>query len=298
MESSAKLFAYAFALLVISIVLASALYYLYAFLNLPTIYRTAALVVLIIVLGMLVVETFSKSIYLYATSKRAEREANTFRNIIRLIGYSIVIILLLSAVNVNVTGVLIGAGFLGIVIGLAAQSTLSNIFSGLSIFAARPFEIGDRITFITWQYSKQPPSYPHEAFPPGYSGTVVNVGLIFTELKGADGKPITVPNNIINQALIINNHKAKGGKTNIYLELDKSVPFDTFRERITKEIMKRYKLKRSAINVMIFNVSANTYHVTIEVWHTREDEEKIESNILNGALKIISVLSKRKQPNI
>jgi len=295
MASVGRLFAYAFALLVVSIVLATLFYYLYMVFNLPSEYRVAALAVLIIFLGMLVVETFSRSVYLYATSKRAEREANTFRNIVRLIGYSITLILLLSAMNINVTSILIGAGFLGIVIGLAAQSTLGNLFSGISIFAARPFEIGDRITFIAWQYGKIPPSYPHEAIPPGYSGTVENIGLIYTELKGTDGKPLIIPNSIITLALIINNHRAKGRKTHVNLDLDITIPFEKFKEMMVREIAKKYKLEKGSIDVKIFSISTYAYYVAIELWHTREDEEKMKATILKDALKIILALSKNKR---
>ncbi|MEM0376009.1 MAG: mechanosensitive ion channel family protein [Nitrososphaerota archaeon] len=42
---------------------------------------------------------------------------------------------------------LIAAGFASIVIGLAAQSTLSNLISGLMIAVTRPFRIGDAVMF-------------------------------------------------------------------------------------------------------------------------------------------------------
>jgi small-conductance mechanosensitive channel len=43
----------------------------------------------------------------------------------------------------DVTVLLAGVGFLGIVIGFAAQSTLANFFAGLQMLVDRPFKIGD-----------------------------------------------------------------------------------------------------------------------------------------------------------
>ncbi len=46
----------------------------------------------------------------------------------------------------NITSVLVGAGVIGLVLGLALQSTLANIFSGLSLLVEAPFRTGDLIT--------------------------------------------------------------------------------------------------------------------------------------------------------
>jgi small-conductance mechanosensitive channel len=37
---------------------------------------------------------------------------------------------------------LASVGFLGIVVGFAAQSTLANFFAGLQLLADRPFKVG------------------------------------------------------------------------------------------------------------------------------------------------------------
>ncbi|MHC1781781.1 MAG: mechanosensitive ion channel family protein [Anaerolineaceae bacterium] len=48
--------------------------------------------------------------------------------------------------GINVTSVLVGAGVIGLVLGLALQDTLNNIFSGLSLLIESPFKTGDLIT--------------------------------------------------------------------------------------------------------------------------------------------------------
>jgi small-conductance mechanosensitive channel len=54
-----------------------------------------------------------------------------------------IIVLLDSVYEVQVTGLLAGAGVVGIVLGLALQDTLGNIFSGFAIYFGGQFKAGD-----------------------------------------------------------------------------------------------------------------------------------------------------------
>jgi len=56
---------------------------------------------------------------------------------------TVALMIIFSMFGYNLTVILAGLGFMGIVIGLAAQSTLSNFFAGLQMVVDRPFKIGD-----------------------------------------------------------------------------------------------------------------------------------------------------------
>lgn len=49
----------------------------------------------------------------------------------------------LNMFGYDLTVILAGLGFMGIVVGYAAQATLANFFAGLQLMADRPFKIGD-----------------------------------------------------------------------------------------------------------------------------------------------------------
>ncbi|MBC7108113.1 MAG: mechanosensitive ion channel [Methanomassiliicoccales archaeon] len=61
--------------------------------------------------------------------------------IIPLLGFTAI----LHILGFDVTVIIAGVGVLGLVIGLAAQSTLSNLFAGLQLLVDRPFKVGDLI---------------------------------------------------------------------------------------------------------------------------------------------------------
>jgi len=58
------------------------------------------------------------------------------------------IMVILGMLGYDLTALLAGAGFLGIVVGLAAQSTLANFFAGMQLLADRPFKVGDLLSGI------------------------------------------------------------------------------------------------------------------------------------------------------
>jgi Small-conductance mechanosensitive channel len=50
---------------------------------------------------------------------------------------------------VGLGAALAAGGFAGLVLGLASQDVLSNIFGGIMLLISRPYKIGDRITLST-----------------------------------------------------------------------------------------------------------------------------------------------------
>jgi small conductance mechanosensitive channel len=52
------------------------------------------------------------------------------------------------------------AGFTAIVVGLAAQQTIGDVFAGIALLAARPFSVGDRVRFNGFGMSARPRREP------------------------------------------------------------------------------------------------------------------------------------------
>ena len=89
--------------------------------------------------------------------------------------------------GINPVGWLASAGVLGVVLGLAAKDTLSNLFSGIFIMMDSPYKEGDYINLDS-----------------GDRGYVLNVGIRSTRIMTRDDIEITIPNSVIANAKIIN----------------------------------------------------------------------------------------------
>ncbi|MGB9930130.1 MAG: mechanosensitive ion channel family protein [Methanosarcina sp.] len=79
-----------------------------------------------------------------------------------------------------------GAGIAGIIIGFAAQSTLSNIIAGLSLALFQPFRVGDRLNIMN-EYGK-----------------VTDLNLRHTVIITWDNRRLIIPNSVISNEAIIN----------------------------------------------------------------------------------------------
>lgn len=102
------------------------------------------------------------------------------RLLVTVAAFAIALVLILSNLGVNVTGLVAGLGIGGIAIGLAAQGIFSDLFAALSIILDRPFRRGDTIRF--------------GAGPQDVTGTVEGIGLKTTRLRALDGEQVIVSN--------------------------------------------------------------------------------------------------------
>jgi len=86
----------------------------------------------------------------------------------------------------DVRSILLGAGVGGIAIALAAKDTIANFFGSVTIFADRPFQIGELVK-IGEHY-----------------GPVEEVGFRSTKIRTLQGHLVTVPNSMIVNSIVEN----------------------------------------------------------------------------------------------
>ena len=104
-------------------------------------------------------------------------------------GYLIAAISVCDLLGVELRQLLVGGAITGIVVGLAAQPVLSNLFAGLVLLFARPYVPGQQIRVLSGAING-----PHE-------GVVVSAGLLYTMLDTPDG-PLNIPNSTLLAAAV------------------------------------------------------------------------------------------------
>ncbi len=98
------------------------------------------------------------------------------RLLVTVVLFAVAVILILSNLGVNVTGLIAGLGVGGIAIGLAAQGIFADLFAALAILFDRPFRKGDAIRYDTT------------------SGDVEDIGLKSTRIRAITGEQIIIAN--------------------------------------------------------------------------------------------------------
>ena len=276
---------------ILLLLLIVAIYALLVYLRILPIEGTLNIIVAIIG-GAVAIEVMAWIVYAYFARNIVKEEAESLHNLFRIIAYMILLFLILSIVVggiKNLIGSAVIAGFLGIVFGLAVQTTLSNFIAGIYLLASKSFETGDRVTIHTWQYGMQPQSYPHDRFVPGFSGVIKNIGVLNTEVTNDEGIPIFIPNNIVAQALIINHHKAKTRYITLQFDVALDIPFKKLKE-VIDSTMKRKRIKGYKANIEYLH--SQLYVVTLHLNMGAIDIKDLKSDIFN---EIILFLGNKKK---
>lgn len=145
-------------------------------------YAWAAAVVLIIA-GVYAIVHLSRAIGRLVTRQSNQGAGATIRLVTYGLGYVVLIIALLAVLGVSLDHLLIGAGVAGIILGVAAQQSLGNVFAAIVMLFARPFVVGDNIRIRS-----------------GVTGVldvkVLGLGLTYVTVMTDDGV-LRIPNSIL-----------------------------------------------------------------------------------------------------
>jgi len=183
-------------------------YLLSAFVALPVSALVALQVVVAAVLGYVAISLLARALRRLTSRGFGAGTAATVSVAFRLLAYIGLSFFLLALLGVSGTALLAGGTFAGLVLGLAGTTVLSNVFGGVLLIIARPFEVGDRVTITTWQYGLVIPTLPgkflsDDRFIPGYTGVVQDLSLTYTEVALDDGPLMKIPNNVMVQAAVL-----------------------------------------------------------------------------------------------
>ena len=88
-----------------------------------------------------------------------------------------------------VTQLVIGGALTSVFVGIAAQQALGNVFAGLVLLIARPFQVGDPIRLRAG------------ALGGTIDGIVTDIGITYVRLN-TDGSAMSVPNSQVLNAVV------------------------------------------------------------------------------------------------
>lgn len=133
--------------------------------------------------------------HVLADTRLSIGHAAVIQFVVRIVGYVAILLETLSLLGVSVGSLVVGGAALGIILGVAAQQALSNIFASFVLIAARPFAAGDRVTINAGGFGR------------AYSGQLKEVGLTHTRLKEESGTVVLLPNSALLQWAAISPQK-------------------------------------------------------------------------------------------
>ena len=133
------------------------------------------------VIGAVAVRGTANEVSRAAGLRASAGTASNLRLGITVLGYLLVATTTLTLLHVPIEKLLLSGAITGVVLGIAAQQALANLFAGLVLLTSRPFEVGSWILLRSGGLGGE------------YTGQVVGIGLTYTELMTDEGR-FSLPN--------------------------------------------------------------------------------------------------------
>lgn len=262
----------------------------------------AVKVIVAIVLGYFAIGVLASGIRRLTTKASGIERGATVATAFRYFGYILLAFVVLGLAGVSGIDLLAGGTFTGLVLGLAGQQTLSNIFAGLLLLTSRPFLVGERITISTWQWGFALPSYPPKFFSdnlliPGYTGVVEDIRLNYTSIHLDDGMLVKLPNSIVILASVIN-HRTTERLVRVRYDVTKPVDPNSLIDLIQSVVAKNsWVTKPETVSVNVENITPTDIVVVIEAFCRGAYEAPPRSAILLDLEKSVTALKEGIQTN-
>ena len=200
--------------------------------------------------------------------------------IVRVLIYIVAIFLVLTILEINLTGLIAGLGLGGVIVTLAAQDTAKNLFGGAMIFVDKPFAVGDWIQVDN------------------YEGTIEDITFRTTRIRTFENALVNIPNAMIADASVTNWSKMEKRryKTNLCVELNTPLEkLELLKTRIEKMLQKRESVYDDSIIVRFDQITDNGINILIYTYTNSVDYASYLKEVEDINIKIMKIL---KEENV
>lgn len=196
----------------------------------------------------------------------------TATHFLRKVAYVILMVVLvlasLQVIGVPMTSMIAVLGAAGLAIGLALKDSLSNIASGVMLVTLKPFRVGNLVTIN------------------GVTGTVEDVSIFQTKVRGADNQLIVLPNSLITSDSIINLTPDTRRRIELVIGIGYDASIDTARE-VAMRIMQAETrlLAEPAPDVLVYALGDNSVDLGIRCHVGNKDFFATKCALMEGIKK-------------
>jgi len=141
---------------------------------------------LLLVIGLPLVHITASMTGRLARARMTEQAGILIRKGVYYFGTALIVVMILQNLGFRLTAILGAAGIIGVAIGFASQTSLSNIISGLFLIWERPFEAGEMIKVGDTL------------------GFVLSIDLLSVKLRTPDNRFVRMPNETLIKSQVIN----------------------------------------------------------------------------------------------
>lgn len=217
----------------------------------PTLISAILIFIVGFILSKLIIALMKKGLNRSFVDKTVTR---FIYSVVRIALYVVLATVVLAILGVPMTSIVTVIGTAGVAIGLALQSSLSNVAGGFMILFNKPFRIGDYI------------------MADGVEGTVEVINIWYTQLLTIDNKTVFIPNGQLIDSKITNFTVAKTRRVDMVFSISYN---DDFRKAISvlQEVADSHEkvLKDPEPVIRMLSQNESTIDLAFRVWVNSSD---------------------------
>ena len=232
-----------------------------SFLNWGNLFKVIGAVIILFLLWT-IYRVILKAIKKVPAEKTTPHRQMILTRFIKYLFYIVVVMYVLSLFGVKLSAIWGAAGIAGVAIGFAAQTSVSNLISGLFVLTEGALKVGDTIIVN------------------GVTGVVDSINLISVRVHTLDNEMVRIPNSSIINTNLMN--KSYHNKRRLTLSI--SISYDTDMKTALEALSKAPSLCPTVLDtpapaVWFDGFADSGINMTVAVWFKPEDFLKTKNDL-------------------
>jgi small-conductance mechanosensitive channel len=218
--------------------------------------------------GFLIVRLLVAAVQRLFMKKATPQRRMVVRKIIVYSGFVIVLMTVLAELGVKLTALLGAAGIVGIAVGFASQTSVSNIISGLFLISEKPFAVGDAIRIGST------------------TGIIQSIDLLSIKLRTFDNLFVRIPNEKILTSEVTNITRFPIRRMDIMMQVSYREDLDRVREVLAGvALANRYCLDEPAPVILCTEFKESGVELLFGLWFSKADFSNLKNSIMQDIRK-------------
>lgn len=229
----------------------------------PDLLSRGARIVVTVVLGLILVRVLAVVAQRYVLRKSTPQRQMIARKVISYVGFFLVLVAVLGELGVKLTALLGAAGIVGVAVGFASQTSVSNIISGLFLISEKPFAIGDVIRIGTT------------------TGIIQSIDLLSIKIRTFDNLFVRIPNEKILTSEVTNITRFPIRRMDITFQVAYGQELGRVREIIRQiAAANPWSLDEPEPVIILSDFKESGIEVLLGMWFTKDDFLQLKNSIM------------------
>lgn len=229
---------------------------------LPTLGIAIAIFILGIILAKIIVKIMGKAL----NKSKIDITAHSFlKSLVKVSLYALVTIIALTMLGVPTTSLVTIVGAAGLAVGLALQSSMSNLAGGFIILFSKPFKVGDYVQVGSSE------------------GKVEAITILYTRLLTGDNKVVYIPNGQVSNSSIVNFTQEETRRLDLVFSISYDADYIKAKKILANIVDKNdLALKDPEPLIRVSEQAASSINIAVRIWVKSEDYWTLNFDMLEA----------------